>query len=94
MAGFGRPVVFDATHSVQLPGGEGDKSGGEADMAPYLARAAVAAGCDAVFLETHASPEDALCDGTNMIPVSGLKDLWRTLSRIHRAVKNQPDPSE
>ena len=65
----GYPVIFDATHSVQLPGKKGDKSGGEREFAPILARAAVAAGADGLFIETHPDPDKALSDGPNMIPL-------------------------
>ena len=82
MREFGYPVVFDATHSVQSPGGKGDRSGGDGRFAPYLARAAVATGCDGVFLETHVKPADALSDSANAIPLSGLKKLWRQLKGI------------
>lgn len=83
---FGYPVVFDATHSVQLPGAAGGRTGGEARFAPGLARAAVATGCDAVFLETHVDPRKALSDKDNAIPLAALRGLWRTLRRIHAAV--------
>lgn len=83
----GYPVVFDATHSVQLPGGAGDRSGGHAWLAPYLARAAVATGCDAVFLETHVSPRTALSDKDTMLPLSVVKPLWRLLTRIDGVVR-------
>ncbi|MBM4147658.1 MAG: 3-deoxy-8-phosphooctulonate synthase [Lentisphaerae bacterium] len=82
----GVPVVFDATHSVQKPGGRGDRSGGESRMAPGLARAAVAAGCDAVFIETYVRPETALSDGDNAMPVAALGRLWRVLRRISDAL--------
>jgi len=84
---LGYPVVFDATHSVQLPGGRGTRSGGESRWAPVLARAAVAAGCDAVFVETHQDPGRALCDKDNAIPVSALRGLWRTIRRIDEIVR-------
>ena len=83
---FGYPVVFDATHSVQRPGGQGDHSGGEGELAPCLARAAVAVGCDAVFVETHLRPEEALSDRDNMVPFSRLRKLWRTLRRIDEII--------
>jgi 2-dehydro-3-deoxyphosphooctonate aldolase (KDO 8-P synthase) len=83
---FGHPVIFDATHSVQLPGGAGDRSGGQAELAPVLARAAVAAGCDGVFLETHPHPAKALSDGPNMIPLRDMPRLLETLCNIRRAV--------
>ena len=87
MRGFGVPVVFDATHSVQLPGGQGACSGGDRDMAIVLARAAVAAGVDGVFLEVHDNPDRALCDGPNMIALSELKKLLETLLAIDAAVR-------
>jgi 2-dehydro-3-deoxyphosphooctonate aldolase (KDO 8-P synthase) len=86
MQDLGRPVIFDATHSVQKPGGGGDRSGGERRMAPYLARAAVAAGCDGVFLETHPRPDEALSDGPNMLALDDLPDLIRCCLRIHAAL--------
>jgi len=76
---LGFPVIFDATHSVQRPGGGGDKSGGDGVLAPVLARAAMAAGCDGVFIETHENPAVAFSDGTNQIP---LADLPRLLSQL------------
>lgn len=79
---FGYPVVFDATHSVQSPGGAGDHTGGDGRWAPYLARAAVATGCDGVFLETHPDPATALSDRENAIPFSALRGLWRQLRSI------------
>jgi 2-dehydro-3-deoxyphosphooctonate aldolase (KDO 8-P synthase) len=78
------PVVFDATHSVQKPGGLGDKSGGEGHLAPTLARAAVAAGCDAVFMEVHENPEQALSDGPNMIRLADLPKLLATLRELRK----------
>jgi 2-dehydro-3-deoxyphosphooctonate aldolase (KDO 8-P synthase) len=79
MRRFGFPVIFDATHSVQLPGGGGDKSAGQSEFAPVLARAAVAAGADGLFIETHPNPAKALSDGPNMIP---LKDMPRLLANL------------
>ncbi|NJB66708.1 2-dehydro-3-deoxyphosphooctonate aldolase (KDO 8-P synthase) [Desulfobaculum xiamenense] len=79
MAGFGCPVVFDATHSVQLPGGQGGCSGGQREFVPVLARAAVAAGANGVFLETHPDPDKALCDGPNSWPLDRLDALLRDL---------------
>jgi 2-dehydro-3-deoxyphosphooctonate aldolase (KDO 8-P synthase) len=84
---FGYPVVFDATHSVQSPGGAGDHTGGDGRWAPNLARAAVATGCDGVFIETHLNPEKALSDRENAIPFSALKQLWRQLRSIHELVR-------
>ena len=81
----GYPVIFDATHSVQLPGGAGASSGGKREFAPVLARAAVAAGADGVFMEVHPEPDRALCDGPNALPLDELADLLTTLRSIHRA---------
>ncbi len=91
MRAMGHPVVFDGTHSVQLPGGAGAASGGERGMAAYLCRAAVAAGVDGIFLEVHPDPEAALCDGPNSLYLSSLADLLCTLKEIDRLVK-QPCP--
>src|SRR3546814_14646301 len=77
MAETGYPVVFDATHSVQQPGGKGTSSGGERRFVPMLARAAVAVGCAAVFIETHEDPDNAPSDGPNMVPVGDLEKLLR-----------------
>lgn len=82
----GCPVVFDATHSVQLPGGAGNHSSGQRQFAPVLARAAVAAGADGVFLEVHQNPDTALCDGPNSLPVSQLPALLAQLKAIQNAV--------
>ena len=86
MRGYGHPVVFDATHSVQLPGGACGTSGGEREFAPLLARAAVAAGVDAVFMEVHPDPESAPCDGPNMIPMNEVEALIKMLLAIRRAL--------
>ena len=86
LRGLGYPVVFDATHSVQSPGGAGDHSGGDGRWAPALARAAVATGCDGVFLETHLHPEKALSDRENAVPFSVLPTLWRQLRAIDALV--------
>jgi 2-dehydro-3-deoxyphosphooctonate aldolase (KDO 8-P synthase) len=80
---LGYPVIFDATHSVQRPGGAGDRSGGDGVLAPVLARAAAAAGCDGVFLETHYDPAQALSDGPNQIPLRDLSALLGKLKQIH-----------
>jgi 2-dehydro-3-deoxyphosphooctonate aldolase (KDO 8-P synthase) len=85
--GFGFPVIFDATHSVQLPGGGGDKSAGQREFAPVLARAALAAGADGLFIETHPAPHKALSDGPNMIPVEAMPGLLADLLRIWKAVR-------
>ncbi len=84
---FGYPVVFDATHSVQRPGGAGASSSGDGKWAPALARAAVATGCDAVFIETHFQPSKALSDKDNCIAFSELKKLWKTLEKIDKTVR-------
>jgi 2-dehydro-3-deoxyphosphooctonate aldolase (KDO 8-P synthase) len=83
LSGFGYPVIFDATHSVQLPGGREGVSGGERKFVPFLARAAVAAGVQGVFLEVHPDPEKALCDGANSWPLERLETLLRGLMAIH-----------
>lgn len=83
---FGFPVIFDATHSVQLPGGGGDKSSGQREFAPVLARCAVAAGADGVFIETHPQPEQALSDGPNMIPLAAMPAVMKSLVRIFEAL--------
>ncbi len=83
----GCPVVFDATHSVQLPGGQGSASGGDRAMARVLARAAVAAGVDGLFLEVHDNPDGALCDGPNMIRLDDLPDMLDALAHIHEIAK-------
>jgi 2-dehydro-3-deoxyphosphooctonate aldolase (KDO 8-P synthase) len=82
----GRPVIFDATHSVQRPAGLGERTGGDRDMVPILARAAVAAGCDGLFLETHPRPDQALSDGPNMIPLDQLPALVRQCLRLRAAL--------
>ena len=86
MSQLGVPVVFDATHSVQLPSAAGDKTGGNRDMVPHLARAAVAIGCDAVFLETHPDPDQSPSDGPNMVPLDQMAGLLQQLSRIRKAL--------
>src|SRR5688572_566599 len=83
MKTFGCPVIFDATHSVQLPGGAGDRSSGQREFAPVLARAAVAAGVNGLFIETHPEPDKALSDGPNMIPLNEMPQLLKTLVKIH-----------
>jgi 2-dehydro-3-deoxyphosphooctonate aldolase (KDO 8-P synthase) len=87
--GLGVPVCFDATHSVQQPGALGDRSGGDRSMVPFLARAAVAAGVDAIFIETHEDPESALSDGPNMVPLDEMPALLAELVAIDRLVKNR-----
>ena len=81
------PVVFDATHSVQLPGGQGTSSGGQREFVPVLARAAVAAGVSGLFMETHPNPAQALSDGPNAVPLDQMKDLLATLTDLDRVVK-------
>jgi len=88
MAKFGYPIVFDATHSVQQPGGMGEKSGGQREFVPYLARAAIAVGVGAVFMETHEDPENAPSDGPNMVPLSEIKKLLKQLVSIDTLIKN------
>lgn len=88
MREFGYPVIFDATHSVQRPGGLGKGSGGDGKWAPALARAAVATGCDGVFMETHPDPSKALSDAANAIPLADIEPLWRTLLAISNAASN------
>ena len=88
MAKNGYPVVFDATHSVQQPGGMGDKSGGQREFVEYLARAAVAVGVAAVFMETHPDPDNAPSDGPTMVPLSKMSNLLKQLVEIDKLVKN------
>lgn len=87
----GCPVVFDATHSAQLPGGQGNRSGGQRDMIPVLARSAVAAGVSGLFMETHPNPEEAKSDGPNSWPLSQMETLLGTLQRIDAVVKADND---
>lgn len=86
----GAPVVFDATHSVQLPGGQGTSSGGQREMVPVLARAAVAVGVAGLFMETHPNPAKALSDGPNAVPLHRMKALLETLVALDRVTKSQP----
>ena len=83
----GAPVVFDATHSVQMPGGQGASSGGQREFIPVLARAAVAVGVAGLFMETHPDPEHALSDGPNAWPLHKMRELLTTLSAIDQTVK-------
>jgi 2-dehydro-3-deoxyphosphooctonate aldolase (KDO 8-P synthase) len=92
MRDTGCPVVFDATHSVQLPGGQGTRSGGEREFVPVLARAAVATGVSGLFMETHPDPEQALSDGPNAWPLGRLESLLETLMEIDAVVKRQGFP--
>ena len=88
MEGFGFPVVFDATHSVQLPGGAGNCSGGQREFVGCLAKAAVAAGANGVFMEVHPDPDCAMCDGPNSLPLTQVKPLVKILKRLHALVRS------
>ena len=88
MTKFGYPIVFDATHSVQQPGGMGEKSGGQREFVPHLSRAAIAVGVSAIFIETHEDPKNAPSDGPNMLPLHEIKDLLKKLTEIDKLVKN------
>ena len=88
MRAAGHRVIFDATHSVQRPGGNGVSTGGDGIFAPVLARAAVAAGVDGLFIETHPDPEQSPSDGANMIPLAQMESLLRTLKAIHEAASS------
>ena len=90
LANTGRPVIFDATHSVQQPGGQGGTSGGQREFAPVLARAAVAIGVAGVFIETHEDPDKGLSDGPNMIPVNELSGILEVLIELDRTAKGHP----
>jgi 2-dehydro-3-deoxyphosphooctonate aldolase (KDO 8-P synthase) len=90
MRQFGAPVVFDATHSVQLPGGKGTASGGQREFVPVLARAAVAAGVAGVFMDTHPDPDKALSDGPNAWPLPRMRELLTVLVELDRSVKSRP----
>lgn len=87
MRQLGYPVVFDATHSVQMPGGQGDKSGGQREFVPYLARAAASVGIDALFMEVHENPDQALSDGPNMIPLAFLEQVLQPVVDIHNSLR-------
>lgn len=84
------PVVFDATHAVQLPGGQGTASGGQREFVPVLARAAIAAGIAGIFMETHPNPTQALSDGANMVPLGKISELLNTLKQLDNIIKTQP----
>jgi 2-dehydro-3-deoxyphosphooctonate aldolase (KDO 8-P synthase) len=86
----GAPVVFDATHSVQLPGGQGTSSGGQREFVPVLARAAIAVGVAGVFMETHPDPKNAMSDGPNAVPLKHMKALLEQLLALDRVIKKQP----
>ena len=87
MRAEGFRVVFDATHSVQRPGGLGKSSGGDGILAPVLARAAVAAGCEGIFMETHPNPAEALSDGPNQVPLADLGAVLKRLIRVNEAAR-------
>lgn len=87
MKKFGYPVIFDATHSVQKPGGKGNCTGGNREYVEYLAKAAIAVGVDGLFMETHPYPDDAKSDGPNMVPLSEMKDLLIKLKKVYDAVQ-------
>jgi 2-dehydro-3-deoxyphosphooctonate aldolase (KDO 8-P synthase) len=93
MKRFGFPVVFDATHSVQLPGGSGSSSGGNREFVPDLAKAAVAAGADGIFMEVHPDPDSALCDGPNSLPLDEIKPLFSILKDIHGLINQNMRPA-
>ena len=94
MAEFGAPIVFDATHSVQQPGGRGDSSGGDRTMVKYLARAAAAVGVAAIFMESHPDPDNAPSDGPNMVPFAELEDVLAGIMAHDRVTKNTPQPTK
>ena len=87
MKSFGFPIIFDATHSVQLPGGGGDRTTGQREFAPVLAKAALAVGANGLFIETHPKPDEALSDGPNMIPLGEMATVLRSLLKIYEAAK-------
>ncbi len=89
MRGFGYPVMFDATHSVQLPGGKGNASGGMAEFIPMLSRCAVVAGADAVFMEIHENPAEALSDGPNALHLNKLKPLLEILVELKKVMNQE-----
>ena len=92
MSSFGCPVIYDVTHSVQLPGGVGGSSGGQREFIPPLARAAVAAGIDGIFMEVHPDPDKALCDGPNSLPLDQVEPLMKKLVMIHNLVRKGLSP--
>ena len=89
MSKFGFPIVFDATHSVQQPGGMGERSGGQREFVPHLSRAAIAVGVGAIFIETHDDPDNAPSDGPNMVPLNEIKNLLKKLVEIDKLIKNK-----
>ena len=94
MRDTGYPIIFDATHSIQLPGGAGKSSGGQREYAPLLARAAVAAGVDGIFMEVHKDPDQALCDGPNSLKLDDLESLLPQLLEIRKAISPQSELSQ
>ena len=90
MRGLGYPVIFDATHSVQLPGGAGSRSSGQREFIAPLTRAAVATGCEGLFMEVHPDPDKALSDGPNMIPLAEVRSLLEQVVRIAAAIRQVP----
>lgn len=92
MRSFGYPVIFDATHSLQLPGGAGNSSGGQREFVPYITRAAAATGCDGIFMEVHPDPDKAPCDGPNMFKLENLLSLLKQIKEIDRVVKSPLAP--
>ena len=94
MRSFGYPVIFDGTHSVQLPGGSGTTSSGQREFVPYLTRAAAAVGIDGLFLEVHDNPAEGLSDGANMIYLDKLENLLKNVLAVHNTVKNFGEDSE
>jgi 2-dehydro-3-deoxyphosphooctonate aldolase (KDO 8-P synthase) len=93
MRELGYPVVFDATHSVQMPGGQGDKSGGQRQFVPYLAKAAAAIGIDALFMEIHEDPDNAPSDGPNMIPLAQLETVLKQILNVRNSLELSSEPS-
>jgi 2-dehydro-3-deoxyphosphooctonate aldolase (KDO 8-P synthase) len=93
MQAFGKPVIFDATHSVQQPGGGGTETIGQRQYVPTLAKAAVAAGCDGIFMEVHPDPDRAMSDGANQVPLRQFRDLMVHILRVHEAVSSLPELS-
>jgi 2-dehydro-3-deoxyphosphooctonate aldolase (KDO 8-P synthase) len=89
MRSLGCPVILDVTHSVQLPGGQGTCSGGQREFIPFLARAGVAVGVDALFMEVHPDPDKAKCDGPNSLPLAQVLPLWRQLKALHEFIRQQ-----
>jgi 2-dehydro-3-deoxyphosphooctonate aldolase (KDO 8-P synthase) len=91
MQQFGKPVIFDATHSVQLPGASGTSTNGQRQFVPTLAKAAVAAGCDGLFMEVHPDPDHAMSDGPNQVPLAQFKELMTHVMKVHQVVSSLPE---